>query len=49
MTFDRLVMVLGAPRSGTSWVGKIFDSHPDVLYRREELDAFIHAGGAVSP
>jgi hypothetical protein len=35
MTFDRLVMVLGAPRSGTSWVGKIFDSHPDVLYRHE--------------
>jgi len=35
MTFDQLVMVLGAPRSGTSWVGKIFDSHPDVLYRHE--------------
>lgn len=35
MTFDRLVMVLGAPRSGTSWLGKIFDSHPDVLYRHE--------------
>jgi hypothetical protein len=35
MNFDRLVMVLGAPRSGTSWLGKIFDSHPDVLYRHE--------------
>ena len=35
MTFDRVVMVLGAPRSGTSWLGKIFDSHPDVLYRHE--------------
>lgn len=35
MTFDQLVMVLGAPRSGTSWLGKIFDSHPDVLYRHE--------------
>jgi hypothetical protein len=35
MSFDQLVMVLGAPRSGTSWLGKIFDSHPDVLYRHE--------------
>ena len=23
------------PRSGTTWVGKIFDSHPDTLYRHE--------------
>jgi hypothetical protein len=35
MTFDQLIMVLGAPRSGTSWLGKIFDSHPNVLYRHE--------------
>jgi hypothetical protein len=35
MTFDQLVMVLGATRSGTSWLGKVFDSHPDVLYRHE--------------
>lgn len=35
MTFDQLVLVLGAARSGTSWLGKIFDSHPDVLYRHE--------------
>jgi len=28
-------LLLGAPRSGTSWLGKIFDSHPDVLYRHE--------------
>jgi len=33
--FDRVVMLLGASRSGTSWLGKIFDSHPDVLYRHE--------------
>jgi len=23
------------PRSGTTWIGKIFDSHPDTLYRHE--------------
>ena len=29
------VVIVGAPRSGTSWLGKIFDSHPNVLYRFE--------------
>jgi hypothetical protein len=29
------VLVLGMPRSGTTWVGKLFDSHPDTLYRHE--------------
>lgn len=23
------------PRSGTTWIGKLFDSHPDTLYRHE--------------
>src|SRR5271156_2288923 len=32
---ERIVLLLGAPRSGTSWLAKIFDSHPDVLYRHE--------------
>ena len=31
----RILLLLGAPRSGTTWLGKIFDSHPDVLYRHE--------------
>lgn len=30
-----LVLVFGVPRSGTSWLGKIFDSHPGTLYRHE--------------
>jgi len=29
------ILLFGMPRSGTSWIGKIFDSHPDVLYRHE--------------
>jgi len=30
-----LVLLFGMPRSGTTWIGKIFDSHPDTLYRHE--------------
>lgn len=30
-----ITFLLGAPRSGTTWLGKIFDSHPSVLYRHE--------------
>lgn len=39
MSFDevatRAILILGAPRSGTTWLAKIVDSHPDVLYRHE--------------
>ena len=28
-------MVMGLPRSGTTWLGKIFDSHPDTIYSHE--------------
>ncbi len=30
-----MTLLLGAPRSGTTWLGKILDSHPMVLYRHE--------------
>jgi hypothetical protein len=30
-----LILLFGLPRSGTSWVGKIFDSHPSTIYRHE--------------
>jgi hypothetical protein len=29
------ILVFGMPRSGTTWIGKLFDSHPEVLYRHE--------------
>lgn len=31
----KLIILSGLPRSGTTWVGKIFDSHPLTLYRHE--------------
>ncbi|HAK63927.1 MAG: sulfotransferase family protein [Pseudomonadota bacterium] len=32
---DNLFFIIGSPRSGTTWIGKIFDSHPGVIYRHE--------------
>ncbi|VAW03899.1 hypothetical protein MNBD_ALPHA01-315 [hydrothermal vent metagenome] len=30
-----MIFLIGMPRSGTTWVAKIFDSNPDVLYHHE--------------
>jgi hypothetical protein len=30
-----LLFLVGGPRSGTTWLAHIFDSHPDVLYRHD--------------
>jgi hypothetical protein len=30
-----MIIILGSSRSGTTWLGKIFDSHPDVIYLHE--------------
>lgn len=32
---DNLFFIVGSPRSGTTWIGKIFDSNPEVIYRHE--------------
>jgi hypothetical protein len=32
---ENVVFLLGAPRSGTTWLAKVLDSHPHVLYRHE--------------
>jgi hypothetical protein len=32
---SRIITLAGLPRSGTTWLGKIFDSHPDTVYRHE--------------
>jgi len=31
----KVLLVFGMPRSGTTWIGKIFDSHPLTLYKHE--------------
>lgn len=35
MPVTQNVLLFGMPRSGTTWIGKIFDSHPETLYRHE--------------
>jgi hypothetical protein len=42
------ILILGAPRSGTTWLAKIIDSHPDVLYRHEP-DATVPPPAALTP
>lgn len=32
---EQPILLFGMPRSGTTWLGKLFDSHPDTLYRHE--------------
>jgi hypothetical protein len=50
-----LILIFGLPRSGTTWLGKIFDSHPDTIYRHEpssrykaigQIPLFAHARDA---
>ena len=31
----KAILLFGMPRSGTTWLGKVFDSHPCTLYRHE--------------
>ena len=42
------ILILGSPRSGTTWLAKIFDSHPDILYRHEP-DELILAEPGLDP
>jgi tetratricopeptide (TPR) repeat protein len=47
------ILVLGAPRSGTTWLAKIIDSHPATLYHRQSrLDdrlAALQRAAALAP
>jgi len=39
-----LVAIHGAPRSGTSWIGEVFNSHPCVAYRFQPLFSYAFKG-----
>lgn len=39
-----VILLFGMPRSGTTWVGKIFDSHPETLYCHEPDTALPMSG-----
>jgi hypothetical protein len=43
LTFNT-VSLHGAPRSGTTWLGRIFDSHPGVAYRYQPLFSYRFKG-----
>ncbi len=36
----KIISIHGVPRSGTSWIGQIFNSHPDVTYRYQPLFSY---------
>lgn len=40
----RKVAIFGVPRSGTSWLSQIFNSHPDVAMRFQPLFSYGHKG-----
>lgn len=37
---EDVILLFGMPRSGTTWIGKTFDSHPGVAYRHEPDSQF---------
>jgi hypothetical protein len=40
----RKIAIVGVPRSGTSWLGQIFNSHPNVAFRFQPLFSYGHKG-----
>lgn len=38
--YKKIIFICGMPRSGTSWLGQIFDSSPNVAFRMEPLFAY---------
>ena len=44
-----MILIQGRPRSGTTWLGKIFDSHPNVVYRHEPDSLVVNADIPFTP
>lgn len=40
MNFNKIITIHGVPRSGTSWLGSIFDSSPEVIYKFQPLFSY---------
>ena len=40
MMYERLAAITGMPRSGTSWIGQIVDSSPEVRYKMSPLFSY---------
>lgn len=40
MNYESIISIHGVPRSGTSWLGEIFNSHPQVAYRFQPLFSY---------
>jgi hypothetical protein len=38
--FKKVIIIAGAPRSGTSWLSQIFDSSPDTIYRHQPIFSY---------
>ncbi|WP_377350668.1 sulfotransferase family protein [Pontibacillus salicampi] len=38
--YKRIISIHGAPRSGTSWLGQLFDSSPNVMYKFQPLFSY---------
>ena len=43
-TPERIISINGVPRSGTSWLGQIINSSPDVAFRFQPLFSYTHKG-----
>lgn len=46
---SNLLMLFSMPRSGSSWLGKILDSHPQTLYKHEPDSGRLHMPLAPDP
>jgi hypothetical protein len=50
---DNLVLLVGAARSGTTWLARVLDSHPDLIHRHEPVmvirDETLNACSAAFP
>jgi hypothetical protein len=42
--YEQIIIIAGVARSGTSWVGEIFDSSPNVAYRFQPLFSYAFKG-----